>query len=109
MKSSAAKGSSRPLPRSHTAILGTVSRGEYSTTVGSTGTATRPAAERLAGAKAMVAELAQLAGNPVEPDDVISLDTPIDLPEEEGEDGFFDTSGDDLSAEPELELDEEDK
>jgi len=52
-------------------------------------------------------ELAQLAGNPIEPDDVISLDTPVELPEED--DGFFDTSGDDLSAKPELELDEEDK
>ena len=52
-------------------------------------------------------ELAQLAGDPVEPDDVISLDTPVELPKED--DGFFDTSGDDLSAEPELELDEEDK
>ena len=52
-------------------------------------------------------ELAQLAGNPVEPDEVISLDTPVELPEED--DGFFDTSGDDLSTEPELELDEEDK
>lgn len=52
-------------------------------------------------------ELAQLAGDPVEPDDIISLDTPVDLPKED--DGFFDTSGEDLSQEPELELDEEDK
>jgi len=42
-------------------------------------------------------ELIQLAAEPIAPDDVISLDTLVDLPEED-DDGFFDTSGDDLSS-----------
>ena len=43
-------------------------------------------------------ELVQLTSEPSPPDDSISLDTPVDLIEED-DDGFFDTSGDDL-AEP---------
>jgi molecular chaperone DnaK len=52
-------------------------------------------------------ELVQLTSEPSPPDDLISLDTPVDLIEED-DDGFFDTSGDDL-AEPDSELFEEDK
>jgi molecular chaperone DnaK (HSP70) len=48
-------------------------------------------------------ELIQLAAEPIAPHDVISLDTPVDLPEED--DGFFETSGDDLSA-PDLDITE---
>ena len=51
-------------------------------------------------------ELIQLTEDPVPPDDVISLDTPIDQPD--GDDGFFDTSGDDPLS-PEIDLAEEDK
>ncbi len=52
-------------------------------------------------------ELIQLTSEPSSPDDFISLDTPVDLIEED-EDGFFDTSGDDL-AEPDLDITEEEK
>jgi hypothetical protein len=52
-------------------------------------------------------ELIQLTSEPSPPDDFISLDTPVDLIEED-EDGFFDTSGDDL-AEPDLDITEEEK
>ena len=52
-------------------------------------------------------ELVQLTSEPNPPDDFISLDTPVDLIEED-DDGFFDTSGDEL-AEPDPELIEEDK
>jgi molecular chaperone DnaK len=53
-------------------------------------------------------ELIQLTAEPNAPDDFISLDTPVDQIEEEDDDGFFDTSGDDLAA-PDLDLIEEDK
>jgi molecular chaperone DnaK len=54
-------------------------------------------------------ELLHLTGEAAAPDDdVISLDMPVDDPNDGGDDdGFFDTSGDDLS--PEIDFAEEDK
>jgi molecular chaperone DnaK len=51
-------------------------------------------------------DLDQLAEQPMMEENVISLDTPIDYPDDD--DGFFDTSGDDLSS-SDLELADEDK
>ena len=51
-------------------------------------------------------ELVQLTEEPDASADVISLDTPVDQPD--GDDGFFDSEGDDLAS-ADLELAEEDK
>ena len=54
-------------------------------------------------------DLDQLAEQPIMEENVISLDAPIDdCDVSNDDDGFFDTSGDDLSP-PDLELADEEK